>query len=241
MPVQVNGKVRGRLTVPADDVGAGARARSRSPIRRVQAHTAGKTVQEGRRGERTAGVDRRAMRCSGLPHVADRSRWRSRARAAATRWPGAARSCPTTSGSSAFRSSRTAARSSRSSRCSPRRSAPSSSAAASTRVVPEAAGADAVLTGEVTGDLRAAGRLQRAAAGLALSLHADDEGAVHRRADQRGALVERRADVPRGVRAADAEQHRPRRRGVPDQERSSFDRIANDVARTVVTAIVEAF
>jgi hypothetical protein len=26
-----------------------------------------------------------------------------------------------------------------------------------------------------------------------------------------------------------------------DQQRSSFDRIANDVARTVVTAIVEAF
>jgi len=26
-----------------------------------------------------------------------------------------------------------------------------------------------------------------------------------------------------------------------DQERSSFDRIANDIARTVVTAILEAF
>ena len=43
-------------------------------------------------------------------------------------------------------------------------------------VTPEAAGADAVLTGEVLAISVTAGRLHRAAAGLALSLHADDEG-----------------------------------------------------------------
>jgi hypothetical protein len=48
------------------------------------------------------------------------------------------------------------------------------------------------------------------------------------------------ADVP-SVRDVHARRHSARGAAFIDQERSSFDRIASDVARTVVTAILEAF
>ena len=46
VPVQVNGKVRGRLTVAADTSRSRARARWRWPTRPWQAHIAGKTVKK---------------------------------------------------------------------------------------------------------------------------------------------------------------------------------------------------
>ena len=60
--------------------------------------------------------------------------------------------------------------------------------------------------------------------------------------DAGGPLVERQPGLPRRVRAADA-RHRGTSAATSflDQERSSVDRIATDVARTVVTAILEAF
>ena len=49
VPVQVNGKLRGRLTVPPDATEDELReAALADPV--VQAHTAGKTVREGHRG-----------------------------------------------------------------------------------------------------------------------------------------------------------------------------------------------
>ena len=57
VPVQINGKVRSRLTVPADDAGVGARgARARRPG--VQGAHAGEDDQEGRRREREACLSR---------------------------------------------------------------------------------------------------------------------------------------------------------------------------------------
>ena len=57
VPVQVNGKVRSRLTVPADDDRSRARALALADPA-VQAHTAGKDGQESRRREREACLDR---------------------------------------------------------------------------------------------------------------------------------------------------------------------------------------
>ena len=240
VPVQVNGKVRGRLTVPADTSEAELeRLALADPA--VQAHIAGQDGEEGRRGEGTAGVD------CGRSRMRDRSLRCSCCRAATSSGCGYALAgrgsflpayirivgIPQLENRSTFFQVE--------------------------QVLTEKIRTEFIGRGKYAviarGDrrrrgadrrdhqhLRAAGRLHRAAAGVALSLHADDAGAVHRRAHQRGAVVERRADLPRGVRAG-TRAATPRIDGAAflDQERSSFDRIATDVARTVVTAILEAF
>ena len=46
VPVQINGKVRARLTVPAGLVGRRAAASARWPTRRCRRHTDGKTIRK---------------------------------------------------------------------------------------------------------------------------------------------------------------------------------------------------
>ena len=109
-------------------------------------------------------------------------------------------------------------------------------------IVPDATGADAVLTGEARQHHRPAGRLHRAAARVALSLHRDDAVAVHRRADAvkcsgRTTALIFREEYELTTRPA----RRRRRRRSSIRSAARIDRIATDVARTVVTAILEAF
>jgi hypothetical protein len=75
VPVQVNGKVRGRLTVPALDVGV--RARSAGPVRsgREGAYCR-EDGAEGRRGERPPRLNRRSMKWPRDMRAALCSRWR---------------------------------------------------------------------------------------------------------------------------------------------------------------------
>jgi hypothetical protein len=108
-------------------------------------------------------------------------------------------------------------------------------------VLPEASGSDAVLTGEITGisaqpigfnESQLASRylftmtmrVQLTDARTNMVLWSNDALSFREESDltTRGATVLQGADFI-------------------DQERSSFDRIASDVARTVVTAILEAF
>ena len=108
-------------------------------------------------------------------------------------------------------------------------------------VTPEALGADAVLTGEITNvSVQPVGFTEQQLASRYLFTLVDAR-AVRRRADQRGAVEQRRADLPRGIRAGHAWQHALDGAAFLDQERSSVDRIAGDLARSVVTAILEAF
>ena len=97
VPVQVNGKLRARLTVPADIIGerpagAGARGSARAPASR------GQDGQEGDGGARDARQHRGGMKywhqavaCVLGALVVLSACLQS---AAATRWPAAARSCP---------------------------------------------------------------------------------------------------------------------------------------------------
>lgn len=108
-------------------------------------------------------------------------------------------------------------------------------------VVPDASGADAVLNGTVTGisvqpvgftDQQLASRYQ-----FTMTMRVEfTESSTGRVLWQNDALVFRETyDLT--LRGADAVNGAT----FLDQERSSFDRIASDVARSVVTAIVEAF
>ena len=108
-------------------------------------------------------------------------------------------------------------------------------------VSPDAAGADAVLTGMVLGiSVTPVGFNEQQLASrylFTLAMRVEFTEPRHGRSSGRTT-----PGLPRRVRAAD-----PHRREHPtatsflDQERSSIDRIATDVARTVVTAILEAF
>jgi hypothetical protein len=108
-------------------------------------------------------------------------------------------------------------------------------------VIPEASGSDAVLTGEITGiSTQPIGfsenqlasrylftmtmRVQLTDSRTNMVLWSNDALTFREEAD----LTTRGATVLEGA-------------AFVDQERSSFDRIATDVARTVVTAILEAF
>jgi len=108
-------------------------------------------------------------------------------------------------------------------------------------VVPEAAGSDAVLSGEITGvsaqpvgftENQLASRylftmtmkVQLTDARTSMVLWSNDALTFR----QESEMSTRGATVLEGA-------------AFIDQERSSFDRIASDVARTVVTAILEAF
>jgi hypothetical protein len=108
-------------------------------------------------------------------------------------------------------------------------------------VVPEASGSDAVLTGEITGVsaqpvgfsetqlasrylLTMTMRVQLTDARTSMVLWSNDALTFREESE----MNTRGATVLEGA-------------AFIDQERSSFDRIATDVARTVVTAILEAF
>ena len=90
-------------------------------------------------------------------------------------------------------------------------------------------------------DFGAARGLHRSAAGVALPVHADDEGGVHRRPDEAGPLVNDALTFREEYELTTRSNTALEGATFLTQERSSFDRIADDVARTVVTAIVEAF
>ena len=115
VPVQVNGKVRARLTVPADASEDELRELALADPA-VQAHTDGKTIRKvvvakgplvsvvvSMTGHRRAPMPVESLCARAVVPVRC-----SAARAAATRWPAAARSCPTTSRRSASRRSPTA-------------------------------------------------------------------------------------------------------------------------------------
>ena len=108
-------------------------------------------------------------------------------------------------------------------------------------VLPEASGADAVLTGEITGiSVQPVGfneqqlasrylftmtmRVQLTDARTSMVLWSNDALTFREESES----------TARNLTVVDAG-------AFLDQERSSFDRIASDVARTVVTAILEAF
>ena len=134
VPVQVNGKVRARLTVPADVDEDELRERALADPA-VRSHTAGKTGGQGGRGEGPAGErggevgERSTERCAASTDACS-CRWPwwlrcCRSRAAATPWPAAGRSCPNTSGRSACRRSATRTPFFDLEQLSPRRCAPS--------------------------------------------------------------------------------------------------------------------
>ena len=140
-PVQINGKVRARMTVAAD-TSEDRPAELALAEPQVRAASRGQDGEKGRRGSADGSS---AL----LSDDQARSHLRRRGRAAggdgpggaaAIRWPDAVRFCRLTSSGSACRSSSTARLSSSSTARSPIRSALSSSVAASTTIVPDATG-----------------------------------------------------------------------------------------------------
>ena len=198
MPVQINGKVRSRLTVPADDDGVGAGG-ARARRSGGEGAYAGEDDPEGRRGERQAclagGSVRHAFICVlvlavrelGLRLRARRPRFVPARLHQGRRYPAVREPQQLLAGGAGltekvriefigrgkYQSSLTHLDPTPCCRGDPRHLGP-------------------------------AGRLQRTATGFAVPLHLDDEGCVHRCADERGAVVERRADVPGRIRALDA-------------------------------------
>jgi len=112
------------------------------------------------------------------------------------------------------------------------------------RIIPEAAGADAVLNAEITSitlqpvGLTSTGLGSRYSFNLTMKVDFVD-ARTQRSLWQNDALTFREEyDLTAGGTTSTG-QIAPE--AFLDQQRSSFDRIATDVARTVVTAIVEAF
>ena len=137
MPVQVNGKVRARITVPADASEDGC-ASWRWPIRRCVPHLDGKTVRKVSSSPAASCVSvvRRLTNMTRRQTVRAAPSWSRpswRCRAAAIRSPAADRFCRPTSRSSASRSSSTARRLQSREAVHPEGASASSSAAASTR------------------------------------------------------------------------------------------------------------
>ncbi len=193
VPVQINGKVRSRLTVPAETTEAELEARRARRSGGASTHS-GQDDPEGRRGERQACLDRGlAARRSSVS-----SRWRVASSGCGYALAGRGSFLPDyirVVGIPAFEN---------------RSSFSQVEQVLTEKVRIEFIGrgkyqrhsrrqlvSDAVL---VRGDPRHLGpacRLQRTATGIELPLHLDDEGGVYGCADERGAVVERCADVPR--------------------------------------------
>ena len=80
------------------------------------------------------------------------------------------------------------------------------------------------------------------AARVALRDHDDGARRAARYADQQGAVGESRADLPPGLRRAGRAQ---RRAADPaqffGQDQNALDRMSTEFARTIVSAILEAF
>ena len=109
------------------------------------------------------------------------------------------------------------------------------------QILPEATGVDALLTGEVTAVSIAPVSFtrQQLASRYAITMTARDRAARHAR--EQGAVGEPEPDVPPGVR-----RHR---RPAPSldpaaffgQDTNALERMSTEFARTIVSAILEAF
>lgn len=112
------------------------------------------------------------------------------------------------------------------------------------RIVPEAPGADAVLNAEITSitlqpvGLTSTGLGSRYAFNLTMKVDFVDARTNRSLWENDSLTFREEYDLTAGGTTANG-QIAPE--AFLDQQRSSFDRIASDVARTVVTAIVEAF
>ena len=108
------------------------------------------------------------------------------------------------------------------------------------KVETERVGVDAVLTGEILNIALARVRVQPAAAGDPLRHHHRRQDRVPRRQDRQGAVAEPGDGVHRAVRRDD-------RPSLADaaaflgQNTNAVERLASEFARTVVSAILEAF
>ena len=110
------------------------------------------------------------------------------------------------------------------------------------QVLPADTGVDGVVRGDITNVGAAPVGFNAEPAGLALPLHGDGQRVARRRARAEDAVGEPGAELQRRVRAGQRRQRRARRRGV-HRLRSAPPSTgsARDFARSVVSAILEAF
>ena len=109
------------------------------------------------------------------------------------------------------------------------------------QILPESTGVDALLTGEVTARRDRAGQLHTPAARVALRAHDDGAHRAARRAREQGALGEPQRHLPAGVRRDRAAPTRSDPAAFFGQDANALERMSTDFARTIVSAILEAF
>ena len=109
------------------------------------------------------------------------------------------------------------------------------------QILPETTGVDALLTGEVTSvDMTPVSfTAQQLASRYAITMTARDRAARHAR--EQGAVGEPERDVPPGVRSDERHQTRIDPAAFFGQDANALDRMSTEFARTIVSAILEAF
>ena len=238
MPVQVNGKVRARLTVPAgrrDDALRELALADPQVVKHLEGKTVGKSSSPAD-GSRAGQHRRELMMTQSTRASRAASFWSSRAptllglRLLARR--PRARSCRRTSRSSACRCSSTTRRSSRSRRGSPRRCRSELIGRGKYKVEPDRTGVDAVLLGEISSITLAPAASTISSRRRATSLTARRQDRVPRREDRQGAVVEPGAGSSARSTTSRTTPDGDRPERVPRPGRQRARRLASEFART---------
>ena len=242
VPVQVNGKLRSRLTVPADTPESELRERALADPA-VRPHIDGKTIKSVVvvKGKLINVVVAVGGRCSC-------GSWRRRSPRtdAGMRWRAAVISCRPTSARSASRTFENHTSFFQMAQLVTDKVRTEFIGRGNYKIVPEATGADAVLVGAVTDVAIVPTNFSARAAGLALHDYRDGQHPAARRAEGHRALEQPRHLDSRGIRRDElASRTIPTASSIPPrsstQESNALERISNEFSRSVVSAILEAF